>query len=104
MQINTVKFESNASRSTTAAGDCSRLLFVNVAHDIGDRISKSLSTLHRIEFVTSSAMLFDDPLLKFETVDAVLLGSEVADPVGIAQRIHSIDKRIPIVILSGAEH
>ena len=103
MQINALKFEARASRTTTAAGDCSRLLFVNVAHDFGARISESLSTLHRIEFATCNANLLNECLLKFETADAVLLGSEVADPVGISQRIHAVDKRLPIVILSGAE-
>ena len=100
MSIGDLKSEPSADRFATAAGDVSHLVFVKVGRDIALHISKNLSTLHRIEFVADSARFLAGSRAKLETVDAVLLGADVDDPVKTAQRVHSVDKRVPIIILS----
>jgi PAS domain S-box-containing protein len=84
------------------SADVSHLVFVKVDCDLALRISESLSTLHHIESVIDSKRFLSKSPLKLETVDAVLIGTDVEDPVNIAQRIHTIDKRLPIIILSSS--
>lgn len=89
-------------RPSAAAGDVSRLVFVKVGSELARRISRNLSTLHHIELVGDAAKFLTEPRPHLESVDAILLGADVDDPVAIAQRIHAIEKRVPIIILSGA--
>ncbi|MBS0251574.1 MAG: PAS domain-containing protein, partial [Proteobacteria bacterium] len=83
-------------------GDVCNLLFASVARNFAFHISKNLSKLHRIEFVVGSDQLAAKVQDRPEAIDAVLLGTELNDPVGWAQRIHSMDKRLPIIILGTA--
>lgn len=85
--------------STGSRSDVCNLLFASVPHNFAFHISKNLSKLHRIEFATDSNQLAAKVKERPEAIDAVLLGIDLSDPVGWAQRIHSIDKHLPIVIL-----
>ncbi|MBS0232213.1 MAG: PAS domain S-box protein [Proteobacteria bacterium] len=82
--------------------DVCNLLFVSVPRNIAFHISKNLSKLHHIEFVVDGNHLAAKVEERPEAVDAVLLGTELSDPVGWAQRIHTMDKRLPIIILGTA--
>lgn len=102
MPIDRAKSDLTENRSSTITGDVGHVVFVNVERDFAHHISKNLSTLQRIEFVADSSKFLTETRAKLETADAVLIGADVEDPVNIAQRIHSIDKRVPIIILSSA--
>jgi PAS domain S-box-containing protein len=102
LPIGGLKSELAANRPSTMAGDVSHLVFVKVERELALRISKNLSALHRIEFFTDTAKFLAGSRSKLEMIDAVLIGADVEDPVNIAQHIHSIDKRVPIIILSSA--
>lgn len=45
-----------------------------------------------------------DDAIDSGTIDAALLGLKLEDPVRLAQRIHAVDKQVPIVILSKPGH
>jgi PAS domain S-box-containing protein len=81
-------------------GDTNRLVFVNVERDYAFYILAHLSRLHHVEHISSAdqfgVALDADP----GSIDAVLLGVNVGEPVALAQRIHSVDNHLPIVILS----
>jgi len=76
------------------------LAFVNVERSFQQHVVTNLSSRHHIETVASTALLQSTLELGVELIDAVLLGAQVEDPVIVAQRIHSLDKRLPIFILS----
>lgn len=82
--------------------DVCNLLFVSVARDLAFNISNSLSKLHRIEFISDDNQLVAKVQTRPEIIDVVLMGAELNNPLGWAQRIHSMDKHLPIVILGSA--
>ncbi len=54
--------------------------------------------------MTSARQMFDELQLVKNTTDALVLGVQLKEPVRIAQRIHSMGKDIPILILTDPEH
>ncbi|MBA2126955.1 histidine kinase [Hyphomicrobium methylovorum] len=87
-------------RADGEGDDLSRVVFVNVDRSVAKHISQHLTKRHRIESFDDSK--FPNSSSQLKTIDAVLLGSDVKEPVNAVQRIHSVDKRVPIIILSGA--
>lgn len=84
------------------AADLSELVFVKVERDLAIRISKRLSSPHQISSFSDRPSTINKNRTKFEKSGGVLIGADVKDPVNVAQTIHSIDKRVPIIILSNA--
>ena len=77
-----------------------KLAFVNVERTFAFQIASSLSSRHHIEVIPSTTQLQTTLEKGVEMIDAVLLGATLDDRVAVAQRIHAIDKRLPIFILS----
>ena len=92
---------SNGS-APTGAGNVDGLIFFNVDRELALNITSNLSKLHHVEFITKSDRFFAVLESSIESIDAVLLGADIKDPVSAVQRIYSMDKRLPIVILSNA--
>jgi PAS domain S-box-containing protein len=102
LPIGGLKTEVNTNRLANATGsDVSQLVFIKVERSLSIQLSKHLSKLHRIKVVADSAQ-FPEAQSKLDAIDAVLLGVDVDDPVSVVQRIHSVDKRVPIFILTVA--
>lgn len=81
-------------------GDTNRLIFVNVERDYAFYILAHLSRLHHVEHISSTDQFAIALDTNPESIDAVLLGVGVEEPVALSQRIHSVDNHLPIVILS----
>ena len=93
---------SRSSRLAPARSDVSRLIFFNVEHELGLSVAGKLSELYYVDSIGDSAQLQAALQSSIELVDAVLFGVDLDDPLSVAQRIHSLDKRLPIIILSSA--
>ena len=74
----------------------------NVDRELALNITRNLSKLHHVEFITDSDRFLAVLESNIDSIDAVLLGTDIDDPVGAVQRIYAMDKRLPIVILSNA--
>ena len=92
---------SNGS-TVTAASDVDGLIFFNVDHQHALNITRNLSKLHNVEFIADGDRFFAVLEANVESIDAVLLGTDIDDPVSAVQRIYALDKRLPIIILSNA--
>jgi PAS domain S-box-containing protein len=76
------------------------LHLVGVAPDVTARLHEELDVVLRIETMESLDTLYSRFQEGRRPADTVLLGMEIEEPVRIAQRIHTYDKYIPILILS----
>jgi PAS domain S-box-containing protein len=92
--------QPSATRLAATGSDACRLLFVRVDQNLGFHLANNLTRLHHIEFIADAKQCLNELKTGIEHVDAVLLGTEIDDQVGIAQSIHMLDKRLPIIILS----
>lgn len=76
------------------------LHLVGVTPALTALLRQELGTLLSIESMTDLEALYARFQEGHRPADTVLLGIEIEDPVRIAQRIHTYDKHIPILILS----
>ena len=76
------------------------LHLVGVAPDVTAMLHEELGVTLRIETMESLDTLYSRFQEGRRPADTVLLGMEIEEPVRIAQRIHTYDKYIPILILS----
>lgn len=103
MSFNNLGSDVNIRRlGIGSRSDVCNLLFVSVARDLAFNLSNNLSKLHRIEFISDDNQLVAKVQARPETIDVVLIGAELNNPLGWAQRIHTMDKHLPIVILGSA--
>ena len=78
------------------------LHLIGVDADTDALLRKTLDKSVIIETISSQDCLYDRFQDGYQPADAVLLGMQVDEPVRIAQRIHTYDKFVPIMILSQA--
>lgn len=90
----------SATRLAATGSDACRLFFVSIGQTLGFHLANNLTRLHHIEFIASVAQCLEALKAGVGLVDAILLGADIDDPIGAAQSIHVLDKRLPIVILS----
>jgi PAS domain S-box-containing protein len=95
-----VRNKSSATRLAPAGSDVRRLIFLGVSQDLGFHLANSLTRLHHIEFIAASDQYLDGLKASINSIDAVLLGTKLDDPLAVAQSIHLLDKRLPIIILN----
>jgi len=78
------------------------LLFFNVDRGLARFIAADLPEHYQVEVLEPGECAYIELQSRIASIDAVLVGPEITDPVGVGQRIHSLDKRLPIIILSRA--
>jgi PAS domain S-box-containing protein len=94
----------NPRRSTSVERtDASHLILFKVDREAGPYIADKLSKLHSIDFIDDTAELMTVLQSRVKSIDAVLLGANVDEPLGVAQQISSFDKQLPIVISSNED-
>ena len=101
IKVDTISSDSSGPAPASASG-VDGLIFFNVDRELSLNITRNLSKLHHVEFITDSDRFFAVLESNIESIDAVLLGTDIDDPVSAVQRMYSMDKRLPIVILSNA--
>lgn len=90
----------STSHNTTRV---SSLAFFEVDQAFADPIAASLKDFHHVETITGGEHLYAALEARGHSINAVLLGPQISDPVNIAQRIYSLDKRLPVIILSNVD-
>lgn len=83
-----------------AKSDNGILHLVGVAPDITAMLHQELDPVLSIEAMETLETLYSRFQEGCRPADTVLLGMEIEEPVRVAQRIHTYDKYIPILILS----
>ncbi len=80
-----------------------RFVLVAVDEDIRSLLVRRLAPVWRLEALAGPEQLFDKLEHSPQGADAIVLGVKLKEPVRIAQRVHSLGKDIPILILSDPE-
>ena len=84
--------------------DVRHLVLFKVDREAAPYIAGKLSKLHSIDFIEDTAELLSVLRSRVKSIDAVLLGANVDEPVSVAQQISSFDKQLPVVISSNEDH
>lgn len=78
----------------------SHIVLLNVDLKVRNLLFNQVDTDFNFEEAANTEMLFQMLKEKTSNIDALVLGVEHKEPVRIAQRIHSLDKNIPLLILT----
>lgn len=88
-----------ASYSRAKMAKTNNLIFFEVDEALAELIASSLQDYHHIVQISGSSLLYAELDEHRNLINAVLLGSQVHDPLNVAQRIYSLDKKLPVIIL-----
>ncbi|MCB1789327.1 MAG: PAS domain S-box protein [Gammaproteobacteria bacterium] len=86
--------------STIHAEPTGHVGFVGVDADLVQQVQRSLSRQFRLTIPAAAEQLFEHMESGGALIDAVVLGFPAEDAVRLAQRIHTYDKMLPVLILS----
>lgn len=94
-----VKFPHAESDAFTAG--C--VLMLNVDLKIRNLLAINGMEYQNFDEVTSNQRMFSEMVQLQGKIDAVVMGAQIKEPVSLAQRIHAMNKDIPVLILTEPE-
>ena len=106
MEQNTAKIlDLKATPKTHSSVDSeSHVILLNVDSIVRNRLLKENSNNFEFKEINQTEQLLQELKHKKHNIDALILGLQHKEPARFAQRIHFMDKTIPLLILTEPDH